>query len=277
MVKKFFLLFIFFSPVIINAEEKMRIAVVDIKGNNVREEMTVLITNAIIDGIVSTGRFEVIDRMNRDKILKEQGFQLTEVVDERTRVEVGRILGVQKIITGDLSLIDDTYFLSIQLLDVETGKIEASEIEKCFCTFPKLLESASVLGKRIVGIEEEKEPEKVEILKKEKSPLIAGTLSILVGFGSGNFYGGSNLEGIISLMGQVLGAGILISGLIQYDENGKDMVIAGSTIFGLARVFDFVYAIFGTKKNNEKLRERQFYPSLILSKGNVFVGWGFQF
>jgi len=278
MIKRGIIILFLLNPIITSGEEKTRVAVMDIKGN-VKEEMLILITNAIIDGIVSTGRFDVIDRMNRDKILKEQGFQLTPVVDERTRVEVGRILGVQKMITGDLSFIDDTYFLSIQLLDVETGKIEASEIEKCFCSFPRMLERASYLGKKLLGVKEEETKEEVEIPKrKEKSVFTAGTLSLFIGFGSGNFYGGSHFEGIISLMGQVLGGGILATGLIQYNEgNGENLVIAGGTIFGIARIFDFIYSIVGTKRNNEKLKEMTFYPSIIFSKGNAFIGCGFQF
>ena len=277
MIKRGIIVLFLLNPLITGGEERTRVAVMDIRGN-LKEEMLVLITNAIIDGIVSTGKFDVIDRMNRDKILKEQGFQHTPLVDEETRVRVGRILGVQKIITGDVSFIDGTYFLSIQLLDVETGRIEGSEIEKCFCSFPKMLERSSYLGKKLMGIKEEVR-EEVEILRRrEKSVFTAGSLSLLIGFGSGNFYGGSSFEAIISLMGQVLGGGILITGLIQYDEgNGKSLVIAGGTIFGIARLFDFIYAIFGTKRNNEKLRERTFYTSLIFSKEKTFVGCEFRF
>lgn len=260
------------------AEEKTRIAVIDISGRDVKEEMVILITNAIIDGIVSTGRFDVIDRINRDKILKEQGFQLTPIVDESTRVEVGRILGVQKIITGDLSFIDGGFFLSIQLLDVQTGKIEASQIEKCFCSFPKMLERASSLARRLMGIEEVEGVEEKEPPKGEKSVLKAGALSLFIGFGSGNFYGGSPFEGIISLMGQVLGGGILITGLIQNDgENGKDMAIAGGIIFGAARAFDFGYSILGTQRYNRKLKERTFFPFFIFSHKTSFVGCEFRF
>jgi len=277
MIKRGIIILFLLNPLITGGEERTRVAVMDIRGN-LKEEMLILITNAIIDGIVSTGKFDVIDRTNRDKILKEQGFQHTPVVDESTRVEVGKILGVQKIITGDVSFIEGTYFLSIQLLDVETGRIEGSEIEKCFCSFPKMLERSSYLGKRLMGIKEEIR-EEVEILKKrEKSVFAAGTLSLLIGFGSGNFYGGSSFEGIISLMGQVLGGGILVTGLIQYDEeNGKNMVIAGGTIFGISRAFDFVYSIFGTKRNNEKLKRITLYPSLIFSGGDAFIGCEFWF
>lgn len=258
---------IFFLPLqVFGMEEKLRVAVIDISGGEgIGAELQMLVTNAVIDAIADTGKFDVIDRMNRDKILKEQGFQLTPFVDEKTRVEAGRLLGVQKIITGSLSRIDEVFFLSIQMLDVETGRVEASRMEKCYCSIPKLVETASEMAKKMVGVEGEKE--EVTFKRDEKSLFIAGSLSLFAGFGSGNFYGGSPLAGGISLMGEIIGGGVLFSGFIK-EERDENMIIAGGIIFGAFRAFDFVYSIIGTHRYNEKMRRRPSY-SLIFHPGGI--------
>ena len=68
----------------------------------------------------------VIERSEMKRILDEQGFQMTGCTDVSCAVEAGKILNVERIIIGSVSIIDKkTYSISARMVDVETGEIIA--------------------------------------------------------------------------------------------------------------------------------------------------------
>ena len=113
------------------------------------------LTDKISTLIIESQRFNVIDRRNIDKIMREQGLQMSGIIDENTAVEFGKIIGVQKMLIGSFTKNTTDYHkgkykefdkkkgkevkvasyyhsanvsASIQMIDVESGKyIEAAE------------------------------------------------------------------------------------------------------------------------------------------------------
>ena len=129
------------------------IAVMDLNlGKGVNPELRILLTNGLMDELVGIGRYTIIDRANRNKILKEQGFQLSDACDDECRVQVGRLLGVGKIVIGSITKIENTYFGMVQLINVETGKIESSAKEQCECSPIELLKLIRVLAGKLMGL-----------------------------------------------------------------------------------------------------------------------------
>ena len=123
------------SPKINLAEtQNYYVAVMDVNlSGNISKEMKLPLTNAIIGEFVSLSKFRVVDRMNRDAILAEQGFQQTGCVDNTCSVEVGRLLGVNRMVVCNVSLIGNNYNINIQVLNVETGRIEAVSEKSISC------------------------------------------------------------------------------------------------------------------------------------------------
>lgn len=80
--------------------------------------------------LVKTGVFNVLDRSNMEKILAEQRFQMTGCTTQECAVKMGRLLNVEKVVVGTLSKLIDAYYVIVNVLDVETGKIEFSEQAK---------------------------------------------------------------------------------------------------------------------------------------------------
>jgi len=101
--------------------------------------------------IVMSGRYEVIDRGNMNKILGEQKFQLSGCAAGECIVEAGQLLGVGKIITGSVSMVGKTYYLSLSLINVESGEIEKSSEDKCKCEIDDLIDSSKRLVKKLLG------------------------------------------------------------------------------------------------------------------------------
>jgi curli biogenesis system outer membrane secretion channel CsgG len=61
------------------------------------------IASMLIDRLTNDGTFRVIERRDLDKILKEQNFSNSDRADNTTAAKIGRILGVDTIIIGDIT------------------------------------------------------------------------------------------------------------------------------------------------------------------------------
>lgn len=77
--------------------------------------------------IIKSKQYRVVDRNSVNEILTEQGFSQTGCVSSECAVEVGKLLGIQKMVTGTLSGLGSLYILDLQLIDVATGEIEKIE------------------------------------------------------------------------------------------------------------------------------------------------------
>jgi hypothetical protein len=104
----------------------VRLAVLDFEGDDgtVRDALTSAITEKTT--------FKVIERADLDKILSEQGLQLKDIMDEKTRIEHGRIKGVQGILFGKVlgmesGFMSFTVKVHLKLDDVEKGEILLSK------------------------------------------------------------------------------------------------------------------------------------------------------
>ncbi|MCE5249951.1 CsgG/HfaB family protein, partial [bacterium] len=65
--------------------------------------------------------YKVIERSQMDKILDEMQFQGTGCTDEECAVEVGKVLGVERIIIGSVGLVGETYTINTRIIDIETA------------------------------------------------------------------------------------------------------------------------------------------------------------
>jgi curli biogenesis system outer membrane secretion channel CsgG len=77
----------------------------------------------LITGLVQLGSFNVVERQLLDKLLGEQKIEQTGAIDPATAKKVGKILGVDAIVTG--SITDLTTFMAIncRLIDTATGEV----------------------------------------------------------------------------------------------------------------------------------------------------------
>jgi len=81
------------------------------------------LTKLLVDDGVS-----VIERRDLDKVIAELKFQLSDLVDENTRVEIGEISGIDALVLGtvqDLSL--SVYRIDIKLEEMATARILMTE------------------------------------------------------------------------------------------------------------------------------------------------------
>lgn len=110
--------------------EDTEVAVVGISGAT--ESITQETLNGLVvfveNAFVNVNRVTVVDRQNIDAIISEYEFQVSDLTDRETAVEIGQLTGADAIVVGSLSAVGSQYYLNIKLISVETGEILGSSI-----------------------------------------------------------------------------------------------------------------------------------------------------
>lgn len=124
------------------AKKKPRIVVLATSSNST--SWTTNVTTATLeDALTQSGRFEVIAGAQRDRLLKEQGFNNSDLVDPQHATKVGKLLSARYIIVGNaldvtvrkkgggFSPIDFgseiKTRIQLQMIDAETGIVKTSK------------------------------------------------------------------------------------------------------------------------------------------------------
>jgi len=90
--------------------------------------------------LFKTGQFDMVERRQIKRVIEEQRFQSSSLVDPATAVRIGRILGARYVVTGAVTeigfqeasiLINVTacrVSLDVRIIDVETSRVLAAEV-----------------------------------------------------------------------------------------------------------------------------------------------------
>ena len=88
------------KPPEINIGDVSKIAVAEFEGPEGSGELAAY---KLTEYLVQTNRFTVLEREKIDKILQEQGLSMTGVIDQNSAVEIGKLLGVDALIFGNVT------------------------------------------------------------------------------------------------------------------------------------------------------------------------------
>jgi curli biogenesis system outer membrane secretion channel CsgG len=127
----------------------MNIAVAEFTGKNVSQADASIVSDFLRTELVNTGAFNVMDRNNMDTILAEQKFQASGCTEQECAVKIGKILNVREMIVGSLSKLLDTYYITVNVVDVETGKIITS-MDSSAKSSTELREACREIAKKLV-------------------------------------------------------------------------------------------------------------------------------
>jgi len=121
---------------------KASVAVMDMEPKGVPENEVSALSDRLRTELFRTGAFDVMERGKMQDVLKEQGFQQSGACNtDACAVEIGQLIGVQKIIGGSLGRVGKTYTVNLRMIDVKTGRIERSVTEDYTGEIDKLLTS----------------------------------------------------------------------------------------------------------------------------------------
>ena len=117
-MKKFYLILLVLSTLF----GKDIIAVLDLEQIGLTPQEAKILTQRLTTKLISINKYQVVERTNMDKILKEQKFQNSGCTDSECAVEIGQLLNTDFIVIGSVSKFGSTYALDSRLIDVAQGK-----------------------------------------------------------------------------------------------------------------------------------------------------------
>lgn len=111
------------APAAVPAEQ-LNMAVADLEPQNVSSGDSAVIADMLRNELVKSGVYNIVEKKNMDKVLAEQAFQQTGCTSEECAVKLGKLLNVQRIVVGSFGRLLNKYYVSIRVINVETGKID---------------------------------------------------------------------------------------------------------------------------------------------------------
>jgi TolB-like protein len=108
----------------IHKEGKTKIAVVEFSDlNGHTSVLGKFLAEELITRLFITNKFEVIERQLLNKIIEEHKLNFTGLIDPNSAKELGRILGVEAIISGTITDLNESIKINARLISTETGQI----------------------------------------------------------------------------------------------------------------------------------------------------------
>lgn len=85
------------------------------------------ISETVTTELAKIHNYRLIERMQMDKIIKEWAIQVSDAVDPKTAVEVGKALGVEYVVIGSFQKYQDKLKIDVRRIKVEDGEICETE------------------------------------------------------------------------------------------------------------------------------------------------------
>ena len=123
MKRLWLILFLFSQPF-----SQTTVAVLEFETEGLDNISSSALSSIVRREVRNNKEYRLIDRNMMKAVLEEQGFQQSGCVSSECAVQVGELLGVQKMVTGTISGLGSLYLIEIFILDVATGLIEKSEM-----------------------------------------------------------------------------------------------------------------------------------------------------
>ena len=102
-----------------------------------------LLSSQVIETLKKKGDYTFVERDRLLLALQELHLGTTTLVDESTRLKLGRLIGARWMVFGGYQAIGDKMRIDLRLVDVENGKVlKASEKTTTAAGFPEWLETA---------------------------------------------------------------------------------------------------------------------------------------
>ncbi len=184
------------------------IAVLDFEPRGITEDEAVLITDILRTELLKTGRITIIEREKINTLLKERQLSQIGVTES---VELGKLLGVEKIIFGRIGKLGDSYVVTVRLIDVESGKVDFAEQYNCQIT----TESITSVMKEIAQVVQKYLPPIEGKVALRKNDIVYITLSSKEGFKEGMELTVHRVEQVKDEEGNVIFEGVKEIGKIK--------------------------------------------------------------
>lgn len=247
-----FLFLICSIPLFAENESKMRIAVMDLKCEQVDPATGRTVSNMLRNELINKKEFTVVERSQMDSILQEQGFQQTSCTDQDCAIQIGKIVSAQKIMVGELSKLGKSYIITVRILDVETGTSDFAAKEKSLSD-EKLDKSCRALAETLSdqirrNLHKQKKIESAKINVKTESLVVKKQYPVnrfgyySLGFipGASQIYSGHNVKGSLLLTSNILSIGFCLYSV----TSASNLNIISFGLFAAIYIWNWIDLLF---------------------------------
>lgn len=103
-------------------EVKQTIAVLDFESIGSEEHLGKAVSEIMRTELIDTNRYRVVERSQINKTISEQRFQKSGLIDDKSAVELGKLLGADLIVIGSVVKIGTSYTINSRMIDMKTGE-----------------------------------------------------------------------------------------------------------------------------------------------------------
>jgi hypothetical protein len=99
-----------------------KIAIMDFEGIGIGIDEVRALTQRLASEIISLDVYQMLERSKIKNIIKEQNLDFSECVGNDCAIEMGKLVGADRMIVGTVSKIGDTYSIDSRMIEVESGE-----------------------------------------------------------------------------------------------------------------------------------------------------------
>ena len=153
MKRLLFLLSVAFLPLLLLAQLKVAILETVDKEGNLSYAHKLMLRSNLAKAITNAPGYEAYDRTDMDAIMGEQNFQRTGMVSEDQIKRLGEMTGAAYILVAEAVKVDEqNMFITAKILNVETGKTEATDNLLMAATPSDIQHGCESLANKLLGL-----------------------------------------------------------------------------------------------------------------------------
>jgi hypothetical protein len=104
-------------------QPKPILSVLDLRTSGVSKADADVLLDYLSSHVVESGEYTVIDRSQRETVLKEIEFSQSDCTDEACQLRIGKLLSANRIVIGSVGKLEQIYLLNLKMIEVETGRL----------------------------------------------------------------------------------------------------------------------------------------------------------
>ena len=99
------------------------IAVFPLENNGLKDSEVRTLTERLQGELVKIGGYTVVERKKIEKVIQEQKFQMSGLIDEKYLIDIGKMLGAELIVLGNVGKVGNIYTVSARIVNSKTAEI----------------------------------------------------------------------------------------------------------------------------------------------------------
>ena len=133
------------------AQDKPIITVLDFQVDQVSEAEMKTLISLLSSALFQTQRYTVIDVSERDRLLKEIEFSVSDCSDEGCQVEIGKLLSAEFVVSGRLGKIGARYVVSTKMLETSSSRT-VSTADGTYSKLEDVIDDLPVIAAKLAGV-----------------------------------------------------------------------------------------------------------------------------